>query len=57
MAVVINEFEVLTQPAPARTQASPGAATQIQPTDKPEPRDLAPLMRAMQAQALRAWAH
>ena len=57
MAVVINEFEVLTQPAPARTQASPGAVTQLQPADKPEPKELVPLLRAMQAEALRAWAH
>lgn len=57
MAVVINEFEVLTQPAPPRTQATPGAATQHKPAEKPEPKDLASLLRAMQAEALRAWAH
>lgn len=57
MAVVINEFEVLAPPAPPRTQAAPGAATQSLAAGKPDPKDLAPLLRAMQAAALRAWAH
>lgn len=57
MAVVINEFEVLTQPAPSRAQATPGAGAQNKPADKPEPKDLAPLLRALQAEALRVWAH
>jgi hypothetical protein len=57
MAVVINEFEVLAQPSSHRTQSNPGAATQIQHPEKLEAKDLAPLLRAMQAEALRAWAH
>jgi len=57
VAVVINEFEVLSQPAPARTPATPAAAASQSPADKPETRDLAPVLQALQAQALRAWAH
>jgi hypothetical protein len=57
MAVVINEFEVLTPPAPTRTTPAPGSSAPNQAAAKPETRDLAALQRALQAQALRSWAH
>jgi hypothetical protein len=54
MAVVINEFEVIhsAPPAAAATAAPAGA-----PPEPVEPKDVTPLLRALEAQALRAWAH
>lgn len=57
MAVVINEFEVLAAPVAPAAQATAGSAAQGKPADKAEPRDLAPLLRALQVEALRVWAH
>lgn len=57
MAVVINEFEVIHSAPPAATAAAPGAASVAAPAEPVEPKDVTPLLRALEAQALRAWAH
>ena len=57
MAVVINEFEVITEPAPRRAPAAPASPAASRPTEQPDPRDLAPLLQVLATQALRVWAH
>ena len=57
MAVVINDFEVLPEAAPAARQdaAASGHAGDVPPP--PEPRVVQEALRALHEQALRAWAH
>ena len=57
MAVVINDFEVLPEAAPAARQdaAAPGQAGHETPP--PEPRVVQEALRALHEQALRTWAH
>lgn len=58
MAVVINEFEVLTDAGgAARTDAGAAAAAEGVPPEPPKPQDLQPVLRAIAQQALRVWAH
>jgi hypothetical protein len=57
MAVVINEFEVVADTRPAQQKGGSDAASQPTPPVAIAPSAIAPALRALQVQALRAWAH
>ncbi len=58
MGVVINEFEVLSDPGPVARQAADGAAAgEAQPPEPLEPQDVLLALRQLELQALRLWAH
>ncbi len=57
MAVVINEFEVVPDTRPASGRAG-GEQSGEAPAAKPlDPRAVAQALRALEARALRVWAH
>jgi hypothetical protein len=57
MGVVINEFEVVAESAPAPRRAS-GEAAEAPPAEKPmDPAEVKTVLRTIEAQALRVWAH
>jgi hypothetical protein len=55
MPVVINEFEVA--PAPAAAPAPPAAGPGDQSAERPEPRQIADLLRQELERLARVWAH
>jgi hypothetical protein len=58
MAVVINEFEVLSESAnTARRDSAAGAKEGATPSPSLEPPDLEALLRILDACALRVWPH
>lgn len=58
MAVVINEFEVVGEPGPVARQeaAAPPQGAGAAP-GKPESGDVQQVLRILELQALRVWAH
>ena len=58
VAVVINEFEVLSEPEPGTRKAPADAESAApRPAKKVEPREICAALRVLEAQALRTWAH
>lgn len=58
MGVVINEFEVLSDPGPVARQAADGAAAgEAAPPEPPAPQDVMLALRLLELQGLRVWAH
>lgn len=58
MGVVINEFEVLSDPGPVARQAADGAAAgEAAAPEAPAPQDVLLVLRLLELQALRVWAH
>ena len=57
MPVVINEFEVVTEPPPAERRSGSEAATGPHPPVPIAPPKLAAALRILKVQALRVWAH
>jgi hypothetical protein len=58
MAVVINEFEALSEPGPEAGQGAGERAAEAAPAqEKIEPCAVASALRTLAEQALRAWAH
>jgi hypothetical protein len=57
MPVVINEFEVVAETAPAPRRGGAEASAEAPPAPEVEPCAVASAMRTLEVQALRAWAH
>ena len=57
MAVVINDFEVLPEAAPAARQDAAGSGHASNEPPPPEPHVVQEALRALHEQALRTWAH
>ena len=57
MAVVINEFEVVSEPQRAPRGGTSDAPGEAAPPEKIEPCAIAAALRALDTQALRTWAH
>jgi hypothetical protein len=57
MPVVINEFEVVAETAPASRRSGGEAPAEAPPSPEIEPCAVASAMRTLEVQALRAWAH
>lgn len=57
MPVVINEFEVLSEPPAASAQTQGQAPAEGSPREQLEPHDVQLAWRLLQCQALRVWAH
>jgi hypothetical protein len=58
MPVVINDFEVLSEPQPEARKAAPDAAGEAPPPAQTlEPRAICAALRVLELQALRTWAH
>ena len=57
MAVVINEFEVVSEPAAQQRRGGSDAPAEQPPKHHAEPHVIAPALHALSAQSLRAWAH
>lgn len=54
MAVVINEFDVTSEPPPEK----PAARTpQPKPAPQPDPREVERILREQRERCLRIWAH
>ena len=55
MPVVINEFETVADaPHERGTEAE---AHQAEDHEHPDPKDVTPILRALEVRSLRAWAH
>ena len=57
MAVVINDFEVLPEAAPAARQDGGATGHAADGPPPPEPHVVQEALRALHEQALRTWAH
>lgn len=57
MAVVINEFEVLNEPAPPAQEGAAAATAQAANPQPIQPKDITQALRSLEQQALRVWAH
>jgi hypothetical protein len=57
MAVVINEFELVSEPQPAPRKGAPDTPGEAAPPEKLEPCAVAVAMRSLETQTLRVWAH
>ncbi len=57
MPVIVNEFEVIEQPALQRAGNEAAPPPEGEPALRIEPPDLRPALRELEVQALRAWAH
>ncbi len=57
MPVVINEFEVVADGTPPQRSNDDGGGQGDAKHDAMEPVDVTPVLRALETQALRAWAH
>jgi hypothetical protein len=57
MAVVISEFEVLPEPAAPPRQAEPEGASKSSASKPIDPCAVRTIMRAIDTQTLRIWAH
>jgi hypothetical protein len=57
MPVVINEFEVVADAPSAARGRGVEATSDEKPHEVPEPAEIAPAIRSLQAKSLRAWAH
>lgn len=58
MPVVINDFEVLSEPQPEARKALPEPGGEAPPLAKTvEPRAICSALRVLDVQALRIWAH
>ena len=57
MAVVISEFEVLPEPAAQPSQAEPEGASKSSPPKPIDPCAVRTIMRVIDTQTLRIWAH
>lgn len=57
MPVVINEFEAVAEAPRNRTGEDESGAKQPSEHEELEPKDVTPVLRALEIRALRAWAH
>lgn len=59
MALVIGDFEVLAPPAAPAPAGDAAASARQEAADlgRPEPQELQPVLRVLELQALRVWAH
>jgi hypothetical protein len=57
MPVVINEFEVVERSPLQRAANEAQSSPESEATQRLEPLDLWPALRALEAHAVRAWAH
>lgn len=57
MPVVINEFEAVAEAPPQRGGAAEPGEHKSGEHEEMEPKDVTPILRALELRALRAWAH
>jgi hypothetical protein len=57
MPVVINEFEVVERSPLQRAANEAPSSPEAEATERLEPLDLWPALRALETHAVRAWAH
>jgi hypothetical protein len=57
MPVVINDFEVLSEPQPEARKAPAGGSDAAPPDKAIDPRAVGTALRVLHVQALRTWAH